>query len=121
MPVMVKDLSLALDDGPVLVTVEYFVDAHHAGAFGHAMRKYEHVRRRDGASRWGLYYDTEVSDRYVETFVVGSWAEHLRQHARVTEADRELEEHVQALVRGEPTVKHLIDARRPREHELPHP
>ena len=112
MPAVVKDLEIALDDGPVLVTIEYFVDAHRAHAFVHAMREYEHVRRRDGASRWGLYHDTEVRDRYVETFVVGSWAEHLRQHARVTEADRELEDRVNALVRAEPNVKHLIDARR---------
>jgi MFS family permease len=112
MPVVLKDVNIALEDGPVLVTVEYFVDAHQANAFVHAMRQYEHVRRRDGASRWGLYHDTEVPDRYVETFVVGSWAEHLRQHARLTQADRELEDRVQALVRGEPRVKHLIDSRR---------
>jgi hypothetical protein len=112
MPVVLKDENIALEDGPVLVTVEYFVDAHQANAFVHAMRQYEHVRRRDGASRWGLYHDTEVPDRYVETFVVGSWAEHLRQHARLTQADRELEDRVQALVRGEPRVKHLIDSRR---------
>jgi MFS family permease len=112
MPAVVKDMEIALDDGPVLVTIEYIVEASHARAFVHAMREYEHLRRRDGASRWGLYHDTEVGDRYVETFVVNSWAEHLRQHARLTQADRALEERVQALVRGEPKVKHLIDARR---------
>jgi MFS family permease len=111
MPAVVKDLSLGLDDGPVLVTVEYFVEPRHVNAFVHAMQEYGHVRRRDGASRWGLYHDTEVGDRYVETFVVNSWAEHLRQHARVTRADRQLEERVQTLVRGEPAVKHLIHAR----------
>jgi hypothetical protein len=111
MPAVVKDLDLALDDGPVLVTVECFVEARHANAFVHVMQEYGHVRRRDGASRWGLYHDTEVGDRYVETFVVNSWAEHLRQHARVTQADRQLEDRVQTLVRGEPAVKHLIHAR----------
>jgi MFS family permease/quinol monooxygenase YgiN len=113
MPDVVMELHLALDDGPVLVTIEYSVDPHHADAFRRAMEEYEHVRRRDGASRWGLYRDIEVSDRYVETFVVGSWAEHLRQHARLTQADRELEERVYTLVRGQPKVEHLIDARQP--------
>jgi MFS family permease len=112
MPAVIRDVEIALDDGPVLVTIEYVVDHRHAHTFVHAMREYEHVRRRDGASRWGLYYDTEVANRYVETFVVNSWAEHLRQHTRVTQADRELEERVLTLLRGEPTVKHMIDARR---------
>ena len=95
------------------MTIEYFVDSHRADAFMRAIRESEQVRRRDGASRWGLYRDTEVPDRFVETFVVGSWAEHLRQHARLTHADRELEERVYALVRGRPKVEHLIDARQP--------
>jgi MFS family permease len=112
MPSVVKDLQVALEDGPVLVTVEYFVDAQHASAFVHTMQQYEHVRRRDGASRWGLYHDTEIADRYLETFVVGSWAEHLRQHGRLTQADRKLEDHVYSLVRHQPRVQHLIDARR---------
>jgi hypothetical protein len=94
------------------VTAEYFVSAEHAAMFIRAMREYEHVRRRDGASRWGIYRDTEVPDRYIETFLVDSWAEHLRQHARLTQADRQLEDRIYALVRGEPKVQHLIDARR---------
>ena len=111
MPAVVTDVEVMLEDGPVLVTVEYTVDSHHAPAFVHAMREYEHVRRRDGASRWGLYHDMEVADRYVETFVVDSWAEHLRQHARLTQADRTLEERMYSLVRDQPRVQHLIDAR----------
>ena len=110
MPAVVKDLEVALEDGPVLVTVEYFVRLQEAAAFVDAMREYEHVRRRDGASRWGLYRDTEISDRYVETFVVGSWAEHLRQHTRLTQADRKLEDRIHGFVRGQPKVRHLIDA-----------
>ena len=112
MPMLVKDLDVALEDGPVPVTVEYFVDPRQSSAFVDAMRDYEDVRRRDGASRWGIYRDTEVPDRYIETFVVGSWAEHLRQHARLTQADRKLEDRIYGLVRGQPKVQHLIDARR---------
>ncbi len=112
MPEIVKDVAIDLDDGPVLVTVEYVVVSHQANAFVREMREYGRVRRRDGASRWGLYHDTEVVERYVETFVVASWAEHLRQHTRLTQADRGIEERVLALVRGAPKVHHLIDARR---------
>ena len=111
MPAAGTELDAALEKGPVLVIVEYVVDPQHAGAFFDVMRDFEHFRRRDGASRWGVYHDTEAPERYVETFVVGSWAEHLRQHARLTQADRKLEDRLHAVVRGQPQVRHLIDAR----------
>jgi hypothetical protein len=47
----------------------------------------------------------------VEVFMVESWAEHLRQHQRVTNADRTLEEQMRRFVMSEPTVTHLITAR----------
>jgi len=42
---------------------------------------------------------------------VNSWAEHLRQHERQTQADRELEGRIGSYLSAEPTVRHLIDAR----------
>ena len=58
----------------MLVTVEYHVNAEHAEAFLQAMQQYGRVRRRDGASRWGIFRDPEHADRYLETFIVDSWA-----------------------------------------------
>jgi hypothetical protein len=98
------------EQGPVLVTVEYRVDPQHVKAFLRAMVGYERIRRRDGASRWGIYRDLERGDVYVETFIVSSWAEHLRQHERVTREDRKVEDRVRGLARAEPTVRHLIHA-----------
>ena len=69
-----------------------------------------HVRRRDGAYQWGIYRDIEAANRFVEIFLVHSWAEHLRQHERQTNADRELEEQVYSYVAGEPKVRHLLYA-----------
>ncbi|HZR18785.1 MAG TPA: MFS transporter [Verrucomicrobiae bacterium] len=43
-------------------------------------------------------------------FLVESWLEHLRQHDRVTRADRKLEERVHQFVLEEPRVTHLITA-----------
>jgi Transmembrane secretion effector len=88
MPVIPDDLEVGLESGPVLVTVEYLVDRDHASDFLKGMHRYERVRRRDGASRWGIYRDTEHPDLYLETFIVDSWAEHLRQHERFTRAGR---------------------------------
>jgi hypothetical protein len=61
-----------------------------------------------GALRWGLYQDPSDAGRYLEAFVVGSWAEHLRQHERATMADRAIEERVQRLAAGPPSVQHLV-------------
>jgi len=73
-------------------------------------RQYGRVRRRDGAYQWGIYRDIEVANRFVETFLVHSWAEHLRQHERQTKGDRELEQRVYGYVVGEPKVRHLLYA-----------
>jgi len=110
MPVIPDDLDLGLESGPVLVTVEYVVNRDHASDFLKAMHRYERIRRRDGASRWGIYRDTEHPDLYVETFIVHSWAEHLRQHERFTRADNALEERITSYTLKEPKVRHLIYA-----------
>jgi poly(3-hydroxybutyrate) depolymerase len=94
----------------VLVTVEYHVDADNANVFLRAMQKYGHVRRRGGASHWGVFHDLEHADRYLETFRVMSWAEQLRQHERLTDGDSELEQLVRSYIRGEPIVRHFVYA-----------
>jgi hypothetical protein len=99
----------------VLVIVEYLVDAEQAAPFVMAIHRFERVRRRDGASGWGVFQDTEMPDRYLETFLVPSWAEHLRQHERLTVADRGLQEKISSYAREEPRVRHLIYARRRRQ------
>ena len=82
LPTIMKEDPTADDAGPILVTVEYDVDPEQKVAFIKAMHKYGRIRRRDGAFRWGIFQDLENPDRYVETFLVDSWAEHARQHER---------------------------------------
>jgi MFS family permease len=104
-------LDIAQDRGPVLVTVEYRIRPQDREAFLKAMAKLEHERRRDGAYRWGLFEDAAEAGRMVETFLVESWMEHLRQHERVTNADRILQEAVRKFhLHGAPKVTHLIAA-----------
>jgi MFS family permease len=110
MPAIVHDARPELEQGPVLVTVEYRVEAQNAKVFLEAMHRYERVRRRDGASSWGIFRDVEQADVYLETFLVTSWAEHLRQHERLTRGDSELEQRIRSHTRGEPIVRHLIHA-----------
>jgi len=101
------------EHGPVLVTVEYQIDPSQGADFARAMHGMRRIRRRDGAVRWGLFEDAATPGRYIETFVVESWAEHLRQHERVTISDREVEAQAFAYHRGDepPKVTHWIAAR----------
>jgi hypothetical protein len=97
-------------DGPVLITIEYHIDPADAAAFRAAMVHLRETRLRDGAFRCSLFADLADPTHYRETFLVGSWAEHLRQHERATMEDQRIEQAVQAFHRlpGPPKVSHLL-------------
>jgi MFS family permease len=101
------------EDGPVLVMVEYRIDPEDSRDFKIAMQAVRQQRLRDGAFRSGLYSDPAQPSHYLETFVVESWAEHLRLHDRATVSDRIAEERARAFHVGEapPAVSHYIYAR----------
>jgi MFS family permease len=111
MPVVVSEVKDDLLEGPLMVTIEYVVPREQESGFLEAMHKYGRIRRRDGAYRWGIFRDTAVADHYLEVFLVNSWAEHMRQHERQTQADRQLEERLISHVATEPKVRHLIYSR----------
>lgn len=100
------------NDGPVMVTLEYRIDAANAEEFTKAMQALSLIRRRDGAIQWGLYQDLSDPGRFVETMVVESWAEHKRQFERVTNADRVIEDRARAFHVGDtpPKVSQMIYA-----------
>ena len=104
------------EEGPVLVQIEYWIDPNQAREFRRAMRDLRRIRRRDGAIRWGLFRDPAEPGRFVESFLVETWVEHLRQHVRVTESDREIEERIRAfhIGSGQPAITHLIAEHVPR-------
>ena len=99
-----------LDDGPVLVSIEYFVDEADAGEFRSIMRRLREQRLSDGARRWRLYRDAANPRRFLELFRVDSWGEHLRQHLRATVEHRDIEALAQALHKGpdRPGVTHYF-------------
>jgi len=99
-----------VSDGPVLVTIEYrplpgrereLVEALYAGRY---------ARRRTGAIRWRVWRDAADPAHVLEQFVVGSWDEHLRQHARVSRRDQERLEEIKAMTDPgrPPTVTHWL-------------
>ncbi len=118
-PAPIPSGELAYDRGPVLVIVEYRVEQPNQNDFLQAMERLSHERRRDGAYSWYVFEDISKAGRFLETFLVESWAEHLRQHQRVTNADRVLQQVINRyLVGGSPKVTHYIAAQADRQqHE----
>lgn len=93
-----------------MILIEYRVDPARTAEFASALHSFKSVRKRDGALRWDVFVDAETPGLVVESFVVASWFEHLRQHERVTNADRLSQEQMQRFHIGDvpPVVRHLI-------------
>lgn len=98
------------DRGPVLIQIEYQVRKDDIPAFLQAMQKVEHERRRDGAYAWGIAEHTGQPERVIEWFLVESWAEHLRQHQRVSKADADMQAEAIRFHQGpdKPVVHHFL-------------
>jgi hypothetical protein len=100
---------------PVLVVVAYEIRPESEDDFLRALRLVGRARRRTGATDWSVYRDADRDHRYIETFVLPSWDEHMRQHQRRTVTDLELQEDVWEYLQPgtEPTAKHFIQPPEP--------
>jgi MFS family permease len=107
-PIVAGDV--APERGPVMVTIEYRIDPEQTPAFVATMNELASERRRDGAYAWSLFEDATQPGHWLEFFLVESWAEHLRQHGRVTKSAAGLQERVKAFQRGDtqPAVVHWL-------------
>jgi MFS family permease len=101
------------DDGPVLVTLEYRIQPQDYAAFTGAIHKVRDMRLRNGAIRWGVFQDARQPDRFIETFVVDSWINFLRQRERYSAPDRDLRDRAWSFHQGEspPSVTYMLYAR----------
>jgi MFS family permease len=98
------------DAGPVLVTIEYHLSPENRAAVLAALSQGSYERKRDGAYAWYVFQDAAHPERIIETFLVDSWLEHMRQHRRVTKADARAEDQLRQLLREEPKITHYIPA-----------
>lgn len=99
------------DRGPVLVTIEYRIDPARRATFLQRMQPLGRARRRNGALQWGVAEDSTQPGVYLEYFVDASWREHLRQHERVTEDERALQDALLETLADpaqRPRVRHFI-------------
>lgn len=84
--------------GPVAIEISYRIQPEDARPFLEAASLLRAHRRRDGATFWRVYRDLADPSRFVERFIVTSWADYLHQRARHTQADHELEATVRAFM-----------------------
>lgn len=105
------------DRGPVLIQIEYRISPEERADFLKALARLSAERRRDGAYAWGITEDAADPGLMLEWFQVESWAEHLRQHHRVSKADADIQAEVLRFHRGEgrPVVRHFLAFNHPSE------
>ena len=70
-----------------------------------AMAEARQARLRAGAMVWRLYEDVARHERWTELWAVESWTEHLREEARLDEADRAALARAAAMHRGDEPPK----------------
>lgn len=101
---------VAHDRGPVMILIEYRVDKANRSAFLHLLNRLSRERQRDGAYSWGVTEDAANPELIVEWFFVESWAEHMRQHARVSNTDADIQSQLLQYHRGpeRPVVRHFL-------------
>lgn len=101
-PMVVEPLP---EDGPVLIQIEYLIPHANREAFLSAIHAMERVRRRNGATSWRVFRDLEDQERFVERYIVRSWAEYVRLRARVTMADHELQQRLERMHKPDVPVR----------------
>ncbi len=110
MPAPVVEEAPKFHEGPVMVMVEYQIEPHNIVNFTKALQDLRRIRYRDGAFFWSLFKDIETPDKFVTCFMVESWIEHLRQHERISNSDKEIIEKVSSFHIGKepPKITHFV-------------
>ncbi|TQV86791.1 MFS transporter [Exilibacterium tricleocarpae] len=109
-PVVDTAVDAVPDRGPVMVTITYMIDPATQADFLQTIYQLGEGRYRDGAYQWGVYQDAGSPQRWIEWFLVPSWAEHLRQHERVSHHDKDIQEVIKQfhITDDTPNVEHWL-------------
>jgi hypothetical protein len=102
------------DDGPVTVTRELIIHPEDRQEFLKLVKQLRLIFLRNGAFLFRVDENLEHPGTFRTEMLVSSWAEHLRQFARMTKAETELVERAWAMHAGdeEPVVRHYLPANR---------
>ena len=108
------------EQGPMMITIEYSLDHHQIENFYQVMQDLRTIRLREGAFFWNLFQDIENPKKFIECFMVESWLDHLRQHERMSIADRDIQDKASRFHKGNapPRVTHFIAYEAPKKEKL---
>jgi len=107
-------LAPRAEDGPVTVTVELIIRPEDREEFLALIGQLRLIFLRNGAFLYRVDEILEHPGTFRTEMRVNSWAEHLRQHARMTKAETEIAQRVRAMHSGEQelVVRHSLPANR---------
>jgi MFS family permease len=93
--------KIAIDphQGPVMIAIRYEPEAAHVAEFLRDMHLLGKARQRDGSTAWEVYEDATNPGSFLETYVVNTWLDHLRQHERISKQDAQIQQRIKALLR----------------------
>ncbi|NEW88040.1 MULTISPECIES: MFS transporter [Rhodopseudomonas] len=98
-------LALTPRSGPVVIEIEYRVDADQARAFHNLMQEVQLSRQRNGAYGWSIARDIADPELWTERYHCPTWLDYLRQRSRSTQDDRILHRRAIALHRGPEPIR----------------
>lgn len=93
-------LALTSRSGPVVIEIEYRIDADEARAFHNVMQEVQLSRQRNGAYGWSIARDIADPELWTERYHCPTWLDYLRQRSRSTQDDRALHRRAIAFHRG---------------------
>jgi MFS family permease len=107
-------LAPRAEDGPVTITVELIIRPEDREEFLALIKELRLIFLRNGAFLYRVDEILEHPGTFRTEMRVNSWAEHLRQHTRMTKAETEVAERVRAMHSGEQelVVRHSLPANR---------
>jgi hypothetical protein len=91
-------LPLTMRSGPIVVEIDYRVDADNARNFYDAMLELQRVRLRNGGFSWSLARDLGDPLLWTERYHLPTWGDYLRMRSRYIQADFERQAAADAFV-----------------------
>jgi hypothetical protein len=102
--------AVEVGEGAVMVTNTWTIRPQDRAAFVEAMDDLRRVRLRTGAYRWRLYRNVGDPHRMTEVFLLHSWEQHLRPHARIDAEAAEVIARARSFDRADGPITHHLAA-----------